>query len=119
MLGVIDTLPAFVSITPNMCHSMHSCPTRTGDAWLAKLMPELLASPAYQAGTTAIFVTFDEGNGGGSNRCATNVHDQGCHIPLIVVSPSTPAGDRSDMLFNHYALLRTTEELLGIDTFLG
>src|SRR5262245_2440173 len=86
------TLPAFVSITPNMCHSMHSCAVRTGDAWLAKLMSALLASPAYQAGTTAIFVTFDEGNDGGSNRCATNVHDQGCHIPLIVVSPSTPAG---------------------------
>ena len=114
-----DTLPAFVSITPNMCHSMHSCATRTGDAWLAKTMAELVASPAYQAGGMAIFVTFDEGHDGGSNRCATNVHDQGCHVPLFVVSPYTQAGTRSDALFNHYSLLRTTEELLGIDTFLG
>src|SRR4029434_4817625 len=31
-----DTLPAFVFITPNMCHSMHNCSVATGDAWLAK-----------------------------------------------------------------------------------
>jgi hypothetical protein len=114
-----DTLPAFVMITPNMCHSMHSCSVRTGDAWLAKMMAELVASPVYQAGGTVIFVTFDEGNDGGSNRCATNVHDQGCHVPLFVISPYTQAGMRSDTLLNHYALLHTTEELLGIDTFLG
>jgi hypothetical protein len=114
-----DTLPAFVMITPNMCHSMHSCSVRTGDAWLAKMMATLVASPAYQAGSTVIFVTFDEGNDGGSNRCATNTHDQGCHVPLFVISPYTEPGTRSEALFNHYSLLRTTEELLGIDTFLG
>jgi hypothetical protein len=114
-----DTLPAFVTITPNMCHSMHSCSTRTGDTWLSNMMAELVASPAYQAGGMVVFVTFDEGDGGSSNRCARNVHDQGCHVPLFVVSPYTQAGMRSDALFNHYALLHTTEELLGIDTFLG
>jgi phosphatidylinositol-3-phosphatase len=31
-----------------------------------------------------------------------------------VVSPSTPAGRRSGELFNHYSLLRTTEDLLGL-----
>jgi len=36
-----------------------------------------------------------------------------------VVSPSTPQGTRSATLFNHYSLLRTTEEMLGISSILG
>ena len=36
-----------------------------------------------------------------------------------MVAPSTPHGTRSDVLFNHYSLLRTTEQLLGISTYLG
>jgi len=114
-----DTLPAFVFITPNMCNDMHDCSVGTGDAWLARAVRRLVASPAYQAGTMAIFVTFDEGEDGGSDQCARNTHDPGCHIPLLVVSPSTPPGARSSMLVNHYSLLRTTEEMLGISTYLG
>jgi hypothetical protein len=38
---------------------------------------------------------------------------------MIVVSPSTPVGARSAVPFDHYALLKTTEQLLGITTYLG
>ena len=38
---------------------------------------------------------------------------------MLVVSPSTSRGTRSALLFNHYSLLKTTEQLLGIKTFLG
>jgi hypothetical protein len=31
-----------------------------------------------------------------------------------VISPSTTPGTQSAMLFNHYSLLRTTEQLLGL-----
>ena len=41
------------------------------------------------------------------------------HVGMLVVSPSTPRGTRSALLFNHYSLLKTTEQLLGIKTFLG
>src|SRR5262245_21207914 len=109
-----DTLPAFVFVTPNMCHDMHNCAVETGDAWLAHAIRGLVASSAYQRGTMAIFVTFDEGERGGSNRCTFNTRDAGCHVPIIVVAPSTPAGARSGALFNHYSLLRTTEEMLGV-----
>jgi phosphatidylinositol-3-phosphatase len=114
-----DTLPAFVFVTPNMCHDMHNCAVETGDAWLAHAIRGLVASSAYQRGTMAIFVTFDEGERGGSNRCTFNTRDAGCHVPIIVVAPSTPAGARSGALFNHYSLLRTTEEMLGITDYLG
>jgi hypothetical protein len=31
-----------------------------------------------------------------------------------VISPSTPVGSTSATLFNHYSLLATTEQLLGL-----
>jgi hypothetical protein len=112
-------LPAFVFVTPNLCHDMHNCSIETGDAWLARAIGALVGSAAYGRGSMAIFVTIDEGEDSGSNSCTFNTHDAGCHVPIIVVSPSTPAGTRSHELFNHYALLRTTEEMLGIGDYLG
>ena len=104
-----DTLGSFVFITPNMCDSMHNCSVGTGDAWLWRIVQRLTASPAYQHGTMAIFVTFDESAADdSSNRIAT-----------LVISPSTVPHTRSGKLFNHYSLLRTTEEMLGIDRLLG
>jgi hypothetical protein len=114
-----DTLPAFAFITPNLCDDMHGCAVGTGDAWLAHAVGRIAASAAYQRGDTAIFITWDEGEKGGSNDCARNTSSAGCHVATLVVSPSTPAHARSRTLFNHYSLLRTTEEMLGIDTFLG
>ncbi len=114
-----DRLPAFAFITPNLCDDMHSCAVGTGDAWLSHAVARLTASAAYQRGDMAIFVTFDEGEKGGSNSCATNTSSGGCHVATIVISPSTSPHARSNTLYNHYSLLRTTEEMLGIPTLLG
>lgn len=104
-----DRLPAFAFVTPNLCTSMHSCSVRAGDVWLRHVLGRLTSSAAYARGATAIFVTFDESDpGSGDSRVAT-----------VVVSPSTAPGTRSAKAFTHYSLLRTTEEMLGIDTFLG
>jgi phosphatidylinositol-3-phosphatase len=74
-----------------------------------------LSSPGYTGGSTAIFITFDEGSGGGTGEtCATNTTDNSRKVATIVVSPSTPAGATSGTLFNHYSLLGTTEHLLGL-----
>ena len=37
----------------------------------------------------------------------------------MVVAPSVPAGMRSGVRFDHYSMLRTTEEMLGIKALLG
>ena len=108
------SLPAFSFVTPNVCHDAHDCPLRKGDRWLARTVPRIVQSASYRAGHTVLFVTFDEGEGGSSNTCATNQADVGCHVATVIVSPSTPAGRRSAELFNHYSLLRTTEDLLGL-----
>ena len=36
-----------------------------------------------------------------------------------VVSPYTAPGTTSATAFNHYSLLKTTEQMLGINTFVG
>ena len=62
-----------------------------------------------------MFITWDEGTGGKSAEdCAANTTDASCQVATIVISPSTPAGSTSATLFNHYSLLGTTEQLLGL-----
>jgi hypothetical protein len=66
----------------------------------------------------ALFLTWDEGQGYTSLDCTHNTTDESCHVATIVVSPSTTPGTKSSTLFNHYSMLRTTEELLS-KPFLG
>lgn len=98
-----NRLPAFSLIIPNLCHSTHGCPVTSGDAWLSRWINHIVASPSYRNGSTAVFLTWDEGK-----------HDLGQHIPLIVVSPSTTPGTVSRRRFNHYSLLKATASLLGV-----
>jgi hypothetical protein len=107
------TLPAFSFVTPNLIDDMHDGSIAQGDTWLSQNLPAIFNSSAYQAGQVVVFVTWDEGEGGSSNDCASNISDIGCHVATIVAAPSTPAS-QSGTLFNHYSLLLTTEQLLGL-----
>ena len=107
-------LPAFSFITPNLIDDMHNGTVADGDNWLSANLPTILNSPEYTSGSTAVFITWDEGEGGTSNKCATNTTDVGCHVATLLISPSTPAGKKSGTLFNHYSLLGTAEQLLGL-----
>ena len=71
-------------------------------------MPEILRSGEYAAGRTAVFLTWDEDDGSSSN-----------HIATLVIAPHVRPGTRSPAAFDHYSLLRTTEDLLGLPTNLG
>ena len=103
----------FTFVTPNLCNDMHSCSTgpdlttqiRKGDTWLSRFLPKVFGSRQYRSGSTAVFLTWDEDHGG--------------HIPTLVIAPSTFPGTTSNTKFNHYSLLRTTEQMLGIKTYLG
>jgi phosphatidylinositol-3-phosphatase len=97
------SLRPFTFITPDLCHDGHDCSTATADNWLGMWLDRIVASPTYAAGHTAVFVTWDEGLDGSSNRVAT-----------VVVAPSVTPGTRASARFTHYSLLRTTEELLGL-----
>lgn len=101
--GPLEPTTRFTLVVPNLCHDGHDCPLTTVDRWLAHAMRPLLQSSTYLDGGTAVFVVWDEADQGGPN-----------HIPAIVISPYTTAGTRADGTFDHYALLRTTESMLGL-----
>jgi phospholipase C len=111
-----NSLPAFSFVTPNLIDDMHDGTIAQGDTWLASNLPVILNSPEYRDGSTVVFLTWDEGSGGYSVEDCDDptTTDTSCRVATIVVSPSTPVGATSATLFNHYSLLGTTEQLLGL-----
>lgn len=104
---VPDLSAPFTFITPNVCDDMHDCSVATGDSWLSGEMQRIVATPQYLEGDTAVFVTWDEDDGTAGN-----------HVPFLVVAPSVVPGTTSGTAMDHYAMLRTTEAMLGLG-FLG
>jgi phosphatidylinositol-3-phosphatase len=102
-LGAPAIDAAFTFVTPNLCDDMHDCSLATGDSWLQSFVPQLIATPQYQAGDTAIMITFDENDGSPTN-----------HVATLVLAPSVVPGTQDATPYTHYSLLRTTEDLLGV-----
>jgi len=92
------SLAAFDVVVPNVCDDTHDCDVGTGDRWLGSVLPKIWSSNLYKDNKTAIFVVWDEPT----------------PMPNIVISPSTPAGRQVGDGFDHYSLLRTTEEMLRL-----
>ena len=103
------TVPNFAWITPNMCNDMHDCSIATGDAWLANVVPGILASSAFQNGGV-LFITWDEGES--SAGCCGNA--AGGQVATLVIAPNGVAGLRSTIAETHYSLLRTIEDAWGL-----
>lgn len=74
--------------------------------------------PASAAGSTVIFISWDEGTGAGfvkgidctQTTVATN---PACNPPLFVISPYTTPGTVSQTKSDHYSVMHTIEEILG------
>jgi hypothetical protein len=119
------TLPSYSFISPNMQNDSHQSNTIGDfDGFLSRLIPVITAGPNYQAGNTAIFVTFDEGCSGSCGPDDTKGEDcatpdptnalPSCHIATFVIAPYVPAGTAPTTFYNLYSLLRTNEDLLGL-----
>jgi phospholipase C len=110
---VDGTVPDFGSkftfVTPNLIDDMHDGTIQDGNNWLKQEIPLFIESAQYQAGTTAIFITWDESSGSGQGP--TNPPNN--QVPCIVISPYTSHVQDSTP-FTHYSLLRTAEDLLGL-----
>jgi hypothetical protein len=97
-----SALPHFVFISPNMCNDMHDCPVATGDAWLSRQVPSILASPAFTTQNSLLVIVWDEGEGN-NNKVST-----------IFAGPAAKTAYKSDGAFTHYSLLHTVEDLWGL-----
>lgn len=93
--------PLFSWISPDMCHDEHSCDVSAGDDWLRQTVGMIKQSKAWAA-NGVLFITWDEDDGSADNRVLT-----------LVVTPHQ--GHRvSNQPYNHYSLLASVEDLLGV-----
>ncbi len=164
-LKSVETTPNYAFITPNLCHDGHDggedgkkCADGqpgglvSADAFLADIVPQILASPAYKQDGLLI-VTFDEADIDAKFDKATNkmklevgdasaccdeqpgpniiagstvfgsLPDQGSgvagpgggRIGAVLISRFIKPGTVSKTPYNHYSLLRSVEDIFGLD----
>jgi hypothetical protein len=123
MEGPTDTLDGIVQwalsqLLPTWLGG-HQYNVKAGDEWLQEELPVILNSPVWQDPTqkSAIFLTFDEDY----NNISLGIGNQGNHITTVVIpSPGAVASGMrggnfvADDYYNHYSLLRTIEDSLGL-----
>jgi phosphatidylinositol-3-phosphatase len=134
-LASTATTPSYSFIVPNLCEDGHDAPCvdkRPGglvssDAFLKTWIPRITGSPAYADGGLVI-VTFDEAEiqGDASDCCneprSPNTPNNGGPTPgngggrtgAVLLSRYIRAGSVNDTPYNHYSLLRSTEDMFGL-----
>src|SRR5262249_23724050 len=101
-----------------------------GDKMIDELVTKIKASPIWNAsGNTAIVITWDEDDRRtiGPQGCCNCAYSSvmatsgGGHIPTFVIINHPPSDSpvKDDTPYNHYSLLRTTEEAFGMDEYLA
>jgi hypothetical protein len=99
-------LPKYVFITPNLDDDMHDGSIEQGDQWLAREVPKILASDAFNKGGV-LFLTWDEGSG---------LMPQNDDPPMIVISPNSKPGYKSTVSYDESSFLKTVEQISGLQT---
>jgi len=101
-------LADFVWLTPNLCDDGHDCSLGQADRYLASVVPALLR----ELGPSGVLIlTWDEGT---SDRSCCGGQAAGGRVATIVAGPGARAATVSATPYDHYSLLRTVEDLLGL-----
>ncbi len=127
-----QSTPNYVFITPNLCHDGHDSPCVdnepggliSADAFLKQWVPQILQSPAYQAGGL-LAVIFDESASGAEACCneqSANTPNAGGpsqgpgggRVGAVLLSQYVQPGSVNTTPYNHYSLLRSVEDLFGL-----
>ncbi|HYR47653.1 MAG TPA: alkaline phosphatase family protein [Candidatus Polarisedimenticolia bacterium] len=96
-----STATRFSWIGPDICHDQHDCSIAVGDDWLRQTVGTITSSPAWQA-DAVLFITWDEDSGRSDNRVLTLVLRPDVKHRVSAVS------------YDHYSLLATIEDILGV-----
>src|SRR3954470_16144675 len=133
-LGSASTTPSYSFITPDLCSDGHDAPCVDGrpgglvsaNDFLKTWIPRIAGSPAYADGGL-IIVTFDESESGAEDCCGEPTGPNtpnnggltqgngGGRTGTVLISPYIQAGSVNNTPYNHYSLLRSTEDLFGLD----
>jgi phosphatidylinositol-3-phosphatase len=94
----VNALPTFALVTPNLCNDGHDCGNGSVDAFASSWVQRVINGANYQAGTTAIFVIYDEDH----------------PTPNLLIAPTAHAGAITTPAGSHAALLKAVENMLGV-----
>lgn len=135
-LRSIATTPNYSFITPNLCHDGHNERCVDGkvgglagvNRFLKVWVPLITRSPAFRKDGLLI-ITFDESDGKAPDAFNACCGEQplpgspnppglqgpgGGRVGAVLLSPFIRPGTRSSVPYNHYALLRSVEDIFGL-----
>jgi phospholipase C len=133
-LANATTTPNYAFITPNLCEDGHDAPCidgrpgglKTADQFLQTWVPRILGSPAWAEGSLLI-ITFDEAEGSDATACCdeipglntanpggSTIGPGGGRTGAVLISRFIQPGSINDTPYNHYALLRSVEDLFAL-----
>jgi hypothetical protein len=98
------TLPDYGLYIPDLNNDGHDTGVAFADQWLARTFGAWLADSRFMDGRLFV-VTFDESSASSLN-----------HIYTVLYGPGVRAGSTSASPHDHYSLLRTVEDMLGLGT---
>src|SRR5271165_1272909 len=101
-------LPSYVWISPNLCDDGHDCGVAGGDRFLARTVPALLRGLGPHG---FLVITWDEGT---SDRGCCADAAAGGHIATVVAGPDVRPGARESDPLDHYGVLGSVEQALGL-----
>jgi hypothetical protein len=106
------TLPTFAWVSPNLCDDGHDCSLRTADGFLARTLPALIRELGPHG---FLVLTWDEGTT--DKSCCGVAH--GGRIATIVAGPDVRPGARTAAPVDHYGVLASIENALGLAHLAG
>jgi hypothetical protein len=102
-----DRLPDFAFVAPNLCNDTHDCGVAAGDRFLARIVPGVESALGPHG---FLVITYDEG---ASDRgCCGG--SRGGRIATVVVGPDVRPGARMTRPIDHYGVLGSIEDALGV-----
>jgi phosphatidylinositol-3-phosphatase len=130
--------PSFAYVVPDRCHDGNPIPCSPGapagmgpaDSFLARVVPQIIASKAYREAGLLV-ITVDEAPSSGefadSSSCcgqpqfpnlaapASGLSPRGGGtVGALLLSPWVKGATTSQEPYNHFSILRTSEDLLGV-----
>ncbi|HEY2641694.1 MAG TPA: alkaline phosphatase family protein [Streptosporangiaceae bacterium] len=122
-------LPTFSLINADECRIMHGGPpwcedssnsyhqaddnklVSAGDSHIGQVVREIMSGKQWRHGNNAIVVTFTEGD---TTQGCCDVKAGTGHVITIVITSHGPRHLVDPVPFNHYSLLRTIQDALGL-----
>ncbi|MCU1461603.1 MAG: phosphoesterase [Acidimicrobiales bacterium] len=132
-LATTSTTASLSVIVPDLCHDGHDSPCVdkqpgglvSANAFLEQWVPKILGSAGYRDGGLLV-VTFDEASNSDTTACCGEAPGPNSPMPgqqgpgggrvgAVLVSPFIAPGGSNPTPYNHYSLLRSIEDLFGLE----